>query len=158
MEPVHVDDLAVEEDGHEEHRVRRVYLGRATGLTQLGASVYEVPPGKRDWPLHFHHANEEGFYFLEGEGVLRTPSGEHPVRPGSFFGAKRQPECAHQVINTGDVPLRFLCFSGMVAPDVTEYPEQGKLGVFCGGAPGTPDEARSINEVHRREGAVGYWD
>jgi hypothetical protein len=30
--------------------------------------------------------------------------------------------------------------------------------VFCGGAPGTPDEVRTVNEVHQRDAAVGYWD
>lgn len=157
---VHTDDLETEEDGHgADYALTRRYLGRATGLCQIGASLYELAPGKKDWPLHFHHANDEAFYFLEGEGTVRLGDREHTVRAGSFVGCPRgDASGAHQVINTGDAPLRFLCISGMQAPDVTEYVEDGKMGVFCGAAPGSPDEHRTVNEVHRREAAVGYWE
>lgn len=152
------DALAWEDDGNGPYAVRRKYLARDTGgQDQLGCSLYEVPPGKRDWPLHFHHANEEAIYVLEGSGLLRMPDGEHAIGPGDYAHFRREPAHAHQIINNGDAPLRFLCISGQVAPDVTEYPEEGKMGVFCGAAPGTPDGDRTINEIHRRDAAVGYW-
>ncbi len=157
---VHVNDVEPQPDGHgEEYQVVRRFMARATGLKQIGASLYELPPGKKNWPLHFHHANDEAFYFLSGRGIMRLGDEEHPVRPGTFVGCPRgDPGGAHQVINTGKDRLVFLCVSGMQEPDVTEYPEQGKIGVFAGGAPGTPDEARTVNEVHKRDASVGYWD
>ncbi len=155
-----IDELDWEDDGHgDTYAVRRKYLARDTGgQAQLGCSMYELPPGKRDWPLHFHHANEEAIYVLQGRGTLRMPDGEHAIGPGDYAHFQRKADHAHQIINTGSEPLVFLCMSGQVAPDVTEYPESGKIGVFCGGAPGTPDEDRSVNEVHARNAAVGYWD
>lgn len=150
--------MAWEADGHgDTYRLKRKYLARETGGQKIGTSLYELPPGARDWPLHFHHTNEEAYYFLEGEGTVRFPDGEEQVGPGDYVALPCEPGHAHQVQNTGDVPLRFLCISGMATPDVTEYPEEGKIGVFCGGAPGTPDEVRSVNDTYRRKDAVDYW-
>ena len=36
--------------------------------------VYEIPPGKSAYPYHYHLKNEETFFILKGEGLLRTPS------------------------------------------------------------------------------------
>lgn len=155
---VHTSKLGWESDGHGDHAVERRYLARETGGQQIGTSMYRLAPGKKDWPLHFHHANEEAIYVLEGQGTLRMPSGDHAIAAGDYAHFQRTAAHAHQIVNTGIDDLVFLCISGMVAPDVTEYPEEGKLGVFCGGAPGTPDGDRSINEIHRRSNAVGYWE
>jgi hypothetical protein len=38
---------------------RRKSLGSAAGGEKLGCSLYEVPPGRRAWPYHYHLANEE---------------------------------------------------------------------------------------------------
>ena len=50
---------------------RRKSLGSAAGCEKLGCSLYEVPPGRRAWPYHYHLANEEAIYVLEGSGTLR---------------------------------------------------------------------------------------
>jgi quercetin dioxygenase-like cupin family protein len=47
----------------------------------LGASVYELPPGERTWPYHYHHGNEEWLVALAGTPTLRTPEGERELRP-----------------------------------------------------------------------------
>ena len=51
---------------------RRKQLGWAAGSEQLRCSLYEVPPGRRAFPYHYHLANEEALYVLEGSGTLRT--------------------------------------------------------------------------------------
>jgi hypothetical protein len=37
---------------------------------------------------------------------------------------------AHQVINEGAEPARFLMMSTMVNPEIVEYPDSGNVGVF----------------------------
>ena len=49
----------------------RKQLGAAAGAQQLGVSFMELPPGARAWPRHYHAANEEGLYILEGRGLVR---------------------------------------------------------------------------------------
>ena len=48
-------------------------------------SVYEIPPMKAAYPYHFHHNNEETFYIISGEGILRTPNGEREVGAGDLL-------------------------------------------------------------------------
>jgi uncharacterized cupin superfamily protein len=51
---------------------RRARLGRQAGARQLGASLFELPPGASSFPLHVHHANEEMIVVLSGRPTLRT--------------------------------------------------------------------------------------
>ena len=61
-----------EEQTHgERFGYRRKSLSAATGSEKLGCSLYEVPPGRRAWPYHYHLANEEAIYVLHGSGTFR---------------------------------------------------------------------------------------
>lgn len=51
-------------------------LGRLAGSTRLGCTLEEIQPGGRPADYHYHLANEEAMYVLEGAGTLRTPRGE----------------------------------------------------------------------------------
>ena len=67
MEIVNV--LAVDcDDGmeHEGFRIRGAQIGPRLGAELIGGSVYEVDPGKKLWPYHLHHANEEWLVVLRG--------------------------------------------------------------------------------------------
>lgn len=114
---------------------RRKTLGRATGGAQLGASLYEVPPGKAAFPYHAHYANEEAIFILEGVGTLRTAEGEREVRKGDYIALLAGGDKPHQLWNSGASPLRYLCVSTMHEPEVLRYPDSGKLGVMAGSAP-----------------------
>ena len=41
-------------------------VGARIGARLLGYNITAVEPGKRAFPLHNHHANEEMFYILQG--------------------------------------------------------------------------------------------
>ena len=41
------------------------------GDGELGCSLYELPPGKRSWPYHYHTGNAEAAYVLSGSGYVR---------------------------------------------------------------------------------------
>jgi uncharacterized cupin superfamily protein len=58
----------------------RRQLGMAAGARKLGCTLVELPPGKRSWPLHYHAANEEAIYILEGQGRVRIGDRDVPVR------------------------------------------------------------------------------
>ena len=65
-------DLEWSEHSHGENfGSLRKQLGSSAGGEKLGCSLYEVPPGRRAWPYHYHLANEEAIYVLEGSGTLR---------------------------------------------------------------------------------------
>jgi uncharacterized cupin superfamily protein len=123
----------------------RKRLGQASGGKLLGTSWFEILPGKRAFPFHYHLANEEALFVLEGEGTLRHGDEDHPVRPGDYFTFHAGGP-GHQVINTGSSPLRYLSFSTMLEPEVAVYPDSKKVGVL----------ARRMNytSLHKDENAV----
>ncbi|WP_442800460.1 cupin domain-containing protein [Sphingopyxis sp. 113P3] len=60
-----------------------------------------MPPGKRAWPFHGHHANEELFVILSGSGRLRYSDGDHALRAGDVAlcpasGAASAPDHQHR--------------------------------------------------------------
>jgi len=127
-------------------------------LTHLGARYVVVPPGKKAWPFHAHHANDELFVILAGSGTLRYGAQSFAVAAGDVVlcpagGA----EGAHQLI-AGAEALAYLAVSSMREPDVMTYPDSGKLTIFAGAAPGGDKVARRVALSVRVESAVDYWD
>lgn len=118
-----------------------------------------VPPGKRAYPYHCHHVNEELFVILSGTGVLRFGGDEHPVREGDVIAAPAGGrETAHQLVNTGDVDLRYLAISTMLPTEVVEYPDSNKVAVYVGSAPGESAEKRTMNYRGRLGPQLAYWE
>ncbi|MCD2203550.1 cupin domain-containing protein [Halobacterium sp. KA-6] len=157
MPLVNEADLDWTDVADEKMRVRRKQLGEAAGSDQLGCSLYELPPGEASWPYHYHTANEEALYVLTGTGMLRLDGETQPLRAGDYAALPADESGGHKVINDSEGPLRYLVVSTMNEPDVTVYPDSGKVGVFVGAPPGGRDE-RSHHGYYRVEDAVDYWD
>jgi uncharacterized cupin superfamily protein len=134
-------------------------FGPLIGMKQLGCRLVVVPPGKKAWPYHAHHVNEEMFVILDGAGTLRFGSDTHPVKAGDVIACPAGgPETAHQLINTGETDLRYLAISTMLEPEVCDYPDSGKFAVISGTAPGGDKGARRSWHVGRAENSLDYWD
>jgi uncharacterized cupin superfamily protein len=134
--------------------VSRAMLGKALGLKTLGCSLTQVAPGKTGYPFHSHRVNDELFYIVAGCGELRLGDARHPVAAGDVIGCPRGgPATAHQLINTGHEPLRYLAISSELDPEICEYPDSGKIGVWSteAGGPG-------LYHMTRSDAAVNYWD
>src|SRR5215813_2533138 len=148
---VHRDQVQVTRLAHgDRFELLRRQLGAASGGKKIGTSLVELPPGKRSWPFHAHTSNEEAIFILEGEGVLRLPSGETPVRAGHYIAFLAGPEHAHQMINRSDAPLRYLVVSTMMPLEISHYPDTGKVGLIAMGPP-TVRRFGFLKET-------GYWD
>jgi mannose-6-phosphate isomerase-like protein (cupin superfamily) len=65
-----------------------------------------VPPGAATVE-HFHHASEEIYYVLEGEGRLKLGHEVAPVKAGEAVVIP--PGIRHKLLNTGAAPLVLLC-------------------------------------------------
>lgn len=135
MENIYATDWDTSEDqpGYEWDRIR---IARRLGGDMLGASVYVMHPGQKSFPYHYHHANEEMLIVLEGSVTVRTPDGEQKAQRGDALIFNRGSSGAHQLTNHTDEDARVIMLSTMVAPEIAEYPDSGKVGVFPGRAPG----------------------
>lgn len=124
---------------------RRARLGRQAGGEKLGASLFELPRGASSFPLHVHHANEELIVVLAGRPTLRTIDAERELSPGEVVACPSGRRGAHRIDNRTDEPIRFLIVSTMIAPEVNEYPDSGKIWArtFPPGGDG-PEEALDV--------------
>lgn len=77
---------------------------------------------------------------LAGEGRIRGPDGTEPLAAGDYVVLPAGEEGGHRVVNDGGDALRYLAVSTMRDPDVTVYPDSGKVGVFAGAPPGGDGE------------------
>ena len=59
---------------------------------------------------------------------MGTPEGEHDLQEGDVVAFPRGKEGAHQVSNRTDAPIRVLMLSTLIAPDLVEYLDSGKVG------------------------------
>ena len=98
----------------------------------LGASVWELQPGGENWN-HLHHGSEEMVVVLSGAPTLRTSEGERVLAEGDLVVFPRGPLGARGIRNDSDAPARLLIVSTNADPDVTEYPDSGKVGLIVAG-------------------------
>jgi len=153
------DDLRWAEHSHEEKfGYRRKSLSAASGGEKLGCGLYEVEPGRRTWPYHYHGDNEEAIYVLEGSGTLRVNDQEISLEKGDYATFPASAENAHQLVDTSGEILRYLCISTMAQPDAVVYPDSGKVGVFVGSAPGGPKEERTLSGFFKVVDGVDYYE
>jgi len=132
------------------YRSAGLRLGPQLGAKQLGATVYELPPGQSICPYHYEHAEEEWLLVLAGTPTLRHPEGVETLAPWDVVCFPTGPAGAHKVTNDRDEPARVLMFSTVIWPAVTVYPDSDKVGVFTDG--------RLDNLLVRRSSGVDYWD
>jgi uncharacterized cupin superfamily protein len=156
---LNIDQLEYKASSHGERFASKIgAIGPRIGAVKLGYNVTVVPPGKRAFPFHNHHVNEEMFFVLEGEGELRIGPERHAIRRGDVIACPPGgPETAHQIVNTSGAELRYLAVSTKQQPEIAEYPDSGKFGVLAEFV-GADGKAAPFRYLGRTSLGVEYYD
>lgn len=140
---------AVHRAEHEDYEYYRRKFVPMGGANNALVSVYEIPPGKSAYPYHYHHKNEETFYILSGEGILKTPEGEKKVAAGDLLFFPTGPAGAHKLTNCSETEnLTYLDFDVVHDVDIAVYPDSDKIGIWGMG----------INRIYPHNSAVDYYE
>jgi len=106
---------------------KRTVVGREG--TPVQVAFYELPPGRSNFPYHWHEAAAEVYVILSGVGVLRSPEGETEVGPGHVVAMPAGPAGAHRLRNASATePLRYVDIDTVPGTDVFHYPDSGGTG------------------------------
>ena len=124
-------------------------FGPKIGATQMGGSVYELPPGQSICPYHYEYPEEEWLTVLAGRVLLRHPSGEQELGEGDVVCFPPGPDGAHKVTCLGDVVARVLMSSTKQEPAIAVYPDSDKISIF-------PGDDR--DRLTMRRDTLDYWD
>lgn len=127
---------------------KRLPVGDKLGAEKIGASLYELAPGQRTFPYHWHQVEEEWLIVLRGAPTLRDPSGERRLAPGDCVLFKRGPEGAHTIRNDTAEPVRLLMLSSDAEAEIAFYPDSGKVGIFGEG----------LRKLLREDAEVDYFE
>jgi uncharacterized cupin superfamily protein len=104
-------------------RVRQA-LGDAAGLSQFGINLVRLGPGAWSSQRHWHVAEDEFVWILEGEVVLVTDDGEEMLRAGECAGFKAAVANGHHLQNRSNRPAVFLEIgSRRPEQDLADYPD-----------------------------------
>jgi uncharacterized cupin superfamily protein len=145
---VNLFDVEVEKDDDDApgYHVSFARIGPLIGSSQLGMSVYELPPGESICPYHYEIGFEEWLLVLTGRPTLRTPEGERDLRPWDIAFFPDGEAGAHKVTNNTNETLRVAILSNKGDPGAAIYPDSNKVGIF------------PPNKLFRIDDAVDYFD
>ena len=152
---VNLDDVEfndIEDNGY--YTSKRALFSKSIGARKLGYNLTELPPGKAQCPFHSHREEEEMFLVLDGEGELRFGGQRFKIRKHDVIACPTgDATVAHQIINTGTVPLRYLALSNLSDTEICEYPDSNKVGVFVAAS-----ETPGLRKMFHGEASVDYYD
>jgi uncharacterized cupin superfamily protein len=100
----------------------RQRLGEAVGLDQFGVNLCRLAPGAASSRRHWHAAEDELVYVLDGELVLVEDGGETVLRPGDAAAWKAGVADGHCLVNRSDREATFLEIGSRKADERVTYP------------------------------------
>jgi uncharacterized cupin superfamily protein len=132
---------------------RELQFGPALAAVGWSGTIYELRPGERVCPYHWHVAEEEWLVVLAGTPTLREPDGEEVLRPWDVVAFRRGPGGAHEVHNDTTETARVLMLSTVSSLEICVYPDSGKIGASWLDEDGTVKGLRN-----RPEANLDYFD
>ena len=131
------------------NRFLRTMLGQAVGAKLTGFSIYELPPGEAAWTYHYELHREEWVILVDGEVVVRTPTGDRTLRAGDIVCFPPGEEGAHQVRNESDAVARFAMPSSWAGEGYVAVRPDSNTALIVG---------RGFRQIVPLDESLDYWD
>jgi uncharacterized cupin superfamily protein len=125
--------------------VRWKPLGHFGGSVNVGVEICELAPGKQAWPAHYHMAEEEQIWMLEGAATLRLGERSHVMSAGDYVVFPAGQKAGHAMINHTDQVCRYLVIGENKTNEVVVYTRSNKVGV------------RVLGERYDKGAVMDYW-
>jgi uncharacterized cupin superfamily protein len=124
------------------------FVGRAAGSIGVGVNRVRVEPDRWSTPAHFHTAEEEIFFILEGNGLSWQDGKAFEVRAGDCLVHRPRRE-AH-TLRAGPEGLTFIAYGRRARGDAAHLPRAGVSWLSPAWT-----EAGQGEDPYSREAAVG---
>ncbi|MEL6490503.1 MAG: cupin domain-containing protein [Cyanobacteria bacterium J06621_3] len=101
----------------------RQRVGNAARLQNFGVNLTTLAPGSQSALRHWHSAQDEFVYVVQGELILVTDDGEQVLQPGDMAGFAAGVANGHHLVNRSAAPAMYLEIGDRTTPDQAEYPD-----------------------------------
>lgn len=101
----------------------RQRLGDAGGISDFGVNLMSLPPGAWSSQRHWHTAEDEFIFILEGEVTLITDKGEETLKAGDCATFAKGVSDGHHLVNNSKAMARVLEVGSRSSEDVCTYPD-----------------------------------
>jgi uncharacterized cupin superfamily protein len=101
-------------------------LSDTGGLTQLGAHLVILSPGAGTSARHWHSAEDEIVFVIEGIVTVFTADGAVEIGPGDAGCWPAGIPAPHACANRSDAPATYLVIGARVEGDICHYPDTGR--------------------------------
>ena len=116
---------------HKDYKFYKKVFVRRGEAKNTQVNVYKLLPGMSAYPYHYHLENEECFYIISGEGILKTPDGERKVVAGDLLFFPSGKNGAHKLTNSSESKsLVYIDFDVIYSVNVAVYPDSEKVGIW----------------------------
>ena len=115
-------------------------MGDALELTIFGVNLTTIQPGAQSALRHWHSAQDEFIWMLEGELVLVTDEGEQVLKPGMCAGFPAGKADGHHPVNRTARDAVYLEVGDRSRHDAVTYPDNNIA------APATTDGSRRFTK------------
>lgn len=129
MPTITPDRFVVEEspaEGHSEPN-KTQWISEAGGLTQFGAFLEILQPGSRSSIKHWHSAEDELVYVLDGEITLVEGETETVLGPGDAATFRAGVAVGHYLHNRSAAATRCLVVGTRAPVDRITYPDHDRV-------------------------------
>lgn len=128
-------------------------LSKMFGAQKLGFHLEVMNPGQFSAPFHSHEEEEEMFFVIEGEAIVRSEGQFRKVGPGDFIFYPTGQAYAHNMYNHSDKPFKFLALANTSKNDVCHYPDSRKVY----GENGVTQDGKPADYWKDEEEPAKYW-
>jgi uncharacterized cupin superfamily protein len=101
----------------------RQRLGNVVDLDQFGVNLTRLEPGAQSALRHWHAAEDEFVFVLEGTLVLCEDDGETILKPGDAAGFKAGVANGHCLVNHSKEDAVYLEIGTRAAREQVDYPD-----------------------------------
>ena len=103
------------------------WISEAGGLTQFGAFVETLPPGSLSSLKHWHSAEDEMVYVLEGEVTVHEGETVTVLIPGDAATFRAGDAVGHCLENRSEREVRYLVVGTRAPVDMITYPDHDRV-------------------------------
>ncbi|MGB3767335.1 MAG: cupin domain-containing protein [Phormidesmis sp.] len=102
----------------------RKKIGEAAGLKNFGVNLTTLEPGAQSALRHWHSAQDEFVYVVQGELTLITNEGEQRLMAGEMAGFAAGVANGHHLVNRSGQIAVYLEVGDRATPDRADYPDE----------------------------------